>query len=537
VYSQEEKWEKPAGGIENAQVVIEKDKVINLRPVSRRFRSIQIEVPKPQSLTVDYSLTPTVDTLASLQVIVRPRTMRDQPLEKTYGLLAKVGYGNYRSPFLLINAGNKRSDEYQYNVQFNHFSSGKGAVNEAPYYSTRFGLGGTLFLNNATIQGGFNYHNQAYRIYGYDPSEYPNITDTDYLKQKLNVLSVNLGIADNNLKDDTDQALDLNFGMLKNNHFDQEILFKAKYDLSWNLAQDWSFTMPVRYRLASQNRADNTKISRHLASLQPAVSYLWDAFQFTVGFNGFYQQDPADNLDARFLIYPNLGVNFAISSMHSLSLKINGEVEQVSQHRMYEENLYLDTLISANNNIKDFNAVAALQGNFSETFGYHLSYNFSHYKRLMFYDNNPLDTARFIVLLDNSGVTRNRFSGQVSYTRNENMSFRTGASYNVYSTSDVAEAWHKPQLELDFGARIRIIEKLHLRLDYSLLTGIKARESSGQVITLKPVNDLNAGFDLELTESAGLFLEFRNIIGQNYQLYNNYPVNGFQFLGGFSIRF
>ena len=28
VNAQEEKWEKPAGGIENAQVVIEKDKII-----------------------------------------------------------------------------------------------------------------------------------------------------------------------------------------------------------------------------------------------------------------------------------------------------------------------------------------------------------------------------------------------------------------------------------------------------------------------------------------------------------------------------
>ena len=80
--AQEEKWEKPAGSIENAQVVIEKDKVISLRPVSRRFTSVQITPPKAQQLTIAYQLGNTVDTLSTLQVIVRPKTMRDQPLDK-----------------------------------------------------------------------------------------------------------------------------------------------------------------------------------------------------------------------------------------------------------------------------------------------------------------------------------------------------------------------------------------------------------------------------------------------------------------------
>jgi hypothetical protein len=535
-YSQEEKWENPAGSIENAQVVIEKDKVINLRPVSRRFKSIRIDVPKPQKLNVAFNLSPTIDSLTSLQVIVRPKTMRDQPLEKLYGLSAKIGYGNYQSPFVLLNAGNKRNDEFMYNAQFNHFSSGKGAVNDSPYYSTRFGLDGKYYLNNATLFAGLGYHNQSYRIYGYDPVEFPNITDQDYLKQSLNVLNFTLGFEDNDLKNSTDQRFALDFNLLKNNHFDQELLLGLNYDLSWEMATDWSFDVELAYHLAKQNSSMSTSINRHLAGVLPNIQYNWNSFTFLAGVNSYYQQDPADNLDGNLFIYPNLGIRYALNTNHSVNLKFNGQVEQVTQNSMYNENLYLDTLVLANNNINDINISLFLRGKFSETLGYSLGYDYAHYKRLMFYDNNPLDTARFLAVLDSDAAIQ-RIKGDITYIKNENINFNLGAAYNIYSTTDVLEAWHKPQLELDFGTRIKVLEKLNVRLDYRLLNGIKARDSNGEVLNLDLINDLNVGLDLDLSERAGLFIEFRNIIGQNYQFYNNYPVNGFQVLGGFSIRF
>ena len=536
-YSQEENWEKPAGSIEDAKVVIEKDKVINLRPVSRRFKSIQIELPRPQALSIDYNLTPTVDTLSSLQVIVRPKTMRDQPLEKLYGLNAKLGYGNYRSPVLLIDAGNKRNDEYMYNVHLNHFSSGRGAVNDAPYYFTGLDLDGKFYLNNVTLFADAGFNNQSYRMYGYNTAEYAGITDKDYLKQRLNILNINIGLEDNNAKNSSDQVFEVGINFLKNNHFEQEFSLGLNYNLDWNLATDWKFKLPVSYNLNNQNNTSTTTISRHLVGLRPEFGYILDSFTFTFGVNGFFQKDPADNLDSRFFVFPNLGVRYAINEHHGVSFRVNGEVEQVSLNSMYRDNLYLDTLLVANNNINNFNAAIDLQGNVSESFGYAIGYSYANYRRMMFFDNNPVDTARFRVLLDNSGVTRHRFNGKVNYIRNENLDFSLGAAYNIYSTSDLQEAWHKPQFELDFGSRITIIDKLHVRLDYRLLSGIKARNSSGLVKTLDMINDLNIGLDLDVTANAGLFLEFRNIIGQNYQLYNNYPVNGFQFQGGFSIRF
>ena len=535
--SQEEKWEKPAGSIENAQIVIEKDKIINLRPVSRRFKSIQIEVPKPQKLQFNYSLKPTLDTLSTLQVIVRPKTMRDQPLEKFYGLSTKLGYGNYRSPYVLINAGNKRSDEFMYNAQLNHLSSAKGAVNDAPYYFTRLGFDGKFFLNTVNLLAGISYQNQSYMLYGYDPNEYQSIVNKDILDQRLNNFNLYLGLEDNNLKNSSDQSFILSINLLSHNHLDQELLLDASYDLSWKMADDWYLRMPVQYSYIAQNETASRSLARHYLGLKPAIDYTWHSFIFTVGANGYFQQDPADQSESKIFVYPNLGITYDVNKDHALGLRLDGEVEQVTQRSLFADNLYLDSLQLASNNIRDFGVEVSVKGKISETFGYNLGYNFDHYKRMMFFDNNPLDTARFLVVYDNSGVTRQRFFTDFTYVKNENLDFKLGGRYNIYSTSDLPEAWHKPVFELHFGSGITVMEKLYINLTYNLLSGIKAQNSNAEVITLDLINDLNLTLDLDITERAGLFLNFRNILGQNYQVYNNYPVNGLQVLGGFSIRF
>jgi hypothetical protein len=224
----QEDWEKPAGGIEDAEIIIEKDKIISLRPVSRRFKAIQIEIPQPKPLTLSYSLKTALDSLPPLQVIVRPRTMKDQPLEKFYGFNAKLGYGNYNSPYALINIGTKRSDEYMLNASFTHYSSSQGPVLDdfSGGGVTDIGVSGKYFLNSVVLAARVNYNLHTYSIYGYDPVEFTNSSlNQDDLKQKLNNYSLILGLSDNNIKNNSNHDLNIGINYLQNNHPASEFLF------------------------------------------------------------------------------------------------------------------------------------------------------------------------------------------------------------------------------------------------------------------------------------------------------------------------
>ena len=73
-----------------------------------------------------------------------------------------------------------------------------------------------------------------------------------------------LGFEENNLKNSSDQRFLLGFNLLSNNHFDRELLVRADYGLSWDMAENWTFDMQLAYSLANQNNSSTTSISRHL---------------------------------------------------------------------------------------------------------------------------------------------------------------------------------------------------------------------------------------------------------------------------------
>jgi hypothetical protein len=49
--------------------------------------------------------------------------------------------------------------------------------------------------------------------------------------------------------------------------------------------------------------------------------------------------------------------------------------------------------------------------------------------------------------------------------------------------------------------------------------------------------DFNLGFEYRYNKSISAFLNFNNIIGQKYQVYNQFPVQGINILGGATLRF
>jgi hypothetical protein len=287
----------------------------------------------------------------------------------------------------------------------------------------------------------------------------------------------------------------------------------------------------------SQNDTIGGSASRMLLQLKPVVSYQLDKFTVKAGVNVVSQNDPLEMGERKYHFFPVLGINYELSSDHQFRALINGNVEKVSLNRLYDENPYLDSLVQANNNINNFSGLIGLEGKLLNNLGYSVSYHYKHYSRIMFYQNDVLDTARFDIVYDQGGASVNRFSGKLDYLLNDNFNVSGLIAYNAYTTSDQMEAWHMPTFEASISSDFKIINKLRGHLTYFLLSGIKAQTAAGLTKTLDTVNDFNAGLELAFTERAGIFVEFMNVFGSNYQLYNNYPVKGFQVIGGLSYKF
>ena len=61
--------------------------------------------------------------------------------------------------------------------------------------------------------------------------------------------------------------------------------------------------------------------------------------------------------------------------------------------------------------------------------------------------------------------------------------------------------------------------------------------SPKEEVTLKGFFDLNFSMDYTFLKRWTVFVNFNNVTGKHYERWTNYPVQGFQVLGGLKYRF
>ena len=100
-------WDQE-GDLEDSQVIIEKDRKIDLPQVNRDFKKVP-EIKLNQSVfDVEFNSRQFIPNLSSLAPRIRVLTIQDEKLEKLYANQVKIGGGNYGASYLEGNFASKR---------------------------------------------------------------------------------------------------------------------------------------------------------------------------------------------------------------------------------------------------------------------------------------------------------------------------------------------------------------------------------------------------------------------------------------------
>jgi outer membrane receptor for ferrienterochelin and colicin len=130
------------------------------------------------------------------------------------------------------------------------------------------------------------------------------------------------------------------------------------------------------------------------------------------------------------------------------------------------------------------------------------------------------------------------FGAELGYAVHEKISVIAGITYNQYSNlADNAKAWGLSPIEFKTAMRIQIIKDLWLKTDWFAWTGSPYRKKDGSSAKLASASDLNAGLEFKITKNINLWTQFNNIFNKEYQRWNQYPVYGFNFVGGVVFSF
>lgn len=102
------------------------------------------------------------------------------------------------------------------------------------------------------------------------------------------------------------------------------------------------------------------------------------------------------------------------------------------------------------------------------------------------------------------------------------------------------KAWGRPTFTAEFNADIKPIDKLTLSLNYLYAGGRKTYDSSIDVkssVKMKDINEFNVKGTYQITNWLSVFAKANNIFNQQYELQYGYPLQGFNALGGISLKF
>lgn len=530
----QEDWED-GREIEDVQIVVEKNKKIELPVSSRKFEKIDnLKVEDVNTKQEFKDLSPSLLDLNQINPRLKVLKIKSERPSPLIGNYVEVGFGNYITPLLNAYFNSTRNSNYAYGAHINHISSKNGPVNYSGMSSSEIGINGDYFMDNAVFNGSLTYNNEAFRYYGFD-SEIIPISDEKLIKQNLNQINGNAGVDGiyNNLTYDTDVI----FSVLSGKSSLSDINYGYKSLFNYELADNSSINVSSELILENAKN-DSFSVERAYFSLNPNYKFLHDGINITVGLNTAFDNDEI-NGGGKYHIYPNVFLNYPLF-VNELNVfgGMNGELERNSFTSLINENRWF--LMTENlvfNNDKKIEFFGGLKGNFQQKVGYKTQLSFKNYNNLHYFTNYANDTTQFTIVTD-SGATILNFNGELSYDVSEKMIASLVLDYNSYRLSGLSDALYRPNLVLGVNASYTIQKKVRVTTQINYISGLKGYSiGKSKIVELNDIIDLNVGLDYKISNNFSTFVQLNNITNSNYSYFLNYQNKKFNGLVGVSYSF
>ncbi|SFD61940.1 hypothetical protein SAMN04489722_11369 [Algibacter lectus] len=270
--------------------------------------------------------------------------------------------------------------------------------------------------------------------------------------------------------------------------------------------------------------------------IMPSYQLIRDDLTLNLGVSAYYLNDTESGSN-NFYIYPNITATYRVVSDVVIAYGgIQGDLEQNSYYDFATENPFVSPTLFITPTDKQYNAYVGLKGKLSSTMSYNVNGSYeSSQNRALFISNEITRSGDDYTYGNSFGVVYddiNTFgvSGEINVDINRN--FNLGLK---------AEAWNLPDVKgymfLDYQINQNWFAGANLfytgeRKDQFFLT-----TSTPQTVTLDSYFDANAHVGYHVTEQISVFAKANNIANNNYERWQNTPVQAIQFLAGATFKF
>jgi hypothetical protein len=267
---------------------------------------------------------------------------------------------------------------------------------------------------------------------------------------------------------------------------------------------------------------------------------------------GLYYGLDSENSGNKFYIYPKVNASYKlVGDLMIFYTGVNGGLNQNSYADFVTENPFLSPTLNMRPSSTQYNVFAGLKGKLANNVSYNLTGSYlSEKDKALFKSNDYTEdiTNQNYAYGNSFGVIYEdirtfRFYGELKADFSENVTFGINGTFNSYKTDGQLEAWNLPTMKLSSSLDVNITKQWYAGLNVFYVGERKDMQSNldlvtePTVISLKSYFDANAHLGYKFSERLTFFLKLNNIGNQAYEKWLNYPVQGFQVLGGANYKF
>ncbi len=485
-------------------------------------------------------------------------------LDQLYPGYALVGIGNYLMPIGEFYYNGTRSKKYHWGVEAKHHSAWVGKIKDfaQPQFDrTQADLYGKLIEKKFTVSSRLNYMSHGVSLYG--------TRDTTVTRDSLRQRFQSFGGLVQFASHEKDSAkINWNVGLEYNNYRDRAL---PEFTEEWRSKENYvGIYSKFRYKLDQQVYGLNANIRYNNYKFGIQDSILASGFtglnigNVMVNFNPHITHRTLDNkLSARagFNLFfdafdktvptlaPDIHVQYSLLNNHLLPyVSANGfGVQQNTFRSMSQTNHFVRSNLELRNERNALNFKGGIRGSISEYIS--IDANFSvgrHEDKVLF----VLDTAitrgnQFKAIYADMSISRVEVA--LTYQLREKMKFDLVGQLFSYQTSLVPYAWNLPNYAIKFRGHYNIFDKFITNLELNLLGGRRMQEfGPGEGIEqtdlvyhseMGLLADVNLSVEYRYNSRVSAFIQFNNLAAQQYLRWMNYPIYGFQIMGGATFRF
>ncbi|MFB9108358.1 TonB-dependent receptor [Flavobacterium gyeonganense] len=489
--------------------------------------------------------------------------------ERLFNNYATVGVGNYSSLnaelFLNQDLGN---NDFVSGMLRHHSSQGgiKDVLLNDEFYDTALNVGYGQYNRDMSWNVELGYQNQIYNWYGLPKDFGASLIPQDRLDL---IDEINPGHTYNTItlggnfefNESVFSKVAAKFTHFSDNFSSSENRFYLKPTFKVDI-MDHSINTNVIIDHVSgsfennyfKTNTDPIKYSLTNFGIEPSFVVNENDWTLELGAGLYYALD-SENSGNKFYIYPKINASYKlVGDLMIFYTGVNGTLTQNSYADFVNENPFLSPTLNMRPSSTQYNVFAGLKGKLANNVNYNLTGSYLNEKNKALFKSNDYteDFSNENYAYGNSfGVVYEdirtfRFYAELKADLSENVTFGINGTFNSYKTDQPVEAWNLPTIRLGSNLDVNITKQWYAGLNVFYVgerKDMQTRQTDfavpipGVPVTLKSYFDANAHLGYKFSERLTFFLKLNNIGNQAYQKWLNYPVQGFQVLGGANYKF